>query len=61
MTTALEDLLVRHVQAGTIPGAVAVLGTTEFGTVDPVHEVIACRDRPAAIFPARALKEHKTT
>jgi glutamate/tyrosine decarboxylase-like PLP-dependent enzyme len=27
--------------------AVAVLGTTEFGTVDPVHEVIACRDRAA--------------
>ena len=24
---------------------VAVLGSTEFGTVDPVHEVLACRDR----------------
>ena len=27
--------------------AVAVLGTTEFGTVDPVHEVIGCRDAHA--------------
>ena len=27
MTTALEDLLLRHVDAGTIPGAVAVLGS----------------------------------
>ncbi|HEX8509376.1 MAG TPA: serine hydrolase domain-containing protein [Propionibacteriaceae bacterium] len=26
MTTALEELLVRHVQAGTVPGAVALLG-----------------------------------
>jgi len=29
MTSALEDLLVRHVEAGTIPGAVAVLGSGE--------------------------------
>ena len=28
--------------------AVAVFGTTEFGTIDPVHEVIACRDACAA-------------
>ena len=27
--------------------AVAVLGTTEFGTIDPVHEVVASRDRAA--------------
>ena len=27
--------------------AVAVLGTTEFGTIDPVHEVVASRDRHA--------------
>jgi glutamate/tyrosine decarboxylase-like PLP-dependent enzyme len=27
--------------------AVAVLGSTEFGTIDPVHEVVACRDRAA--------------
>ena len=27
MTTALEGLLLRHVEAGTIPGAVAVLGS----------------------------------
>jgi CubicO group peptidase (beta-lactamase class C family) len=29
MTSALEDLLVRHVQEGTMPGAVAVLGSGE--------------------------------
>jgi glutamate/tyrosine decarboxylase-like PLP-dependent enzyme len=28
--------------------AVAVLGTTEFGTIDPVHDVVASRDRVAA-------------
>ena len=28
--------------------AVAVLGTTEFGTIDPVHEVVDVRDRLAA-------------
>jgi len=27
--------------------AVAVLGTTEFGTIDPVHEVVASRERAA--------------
>ena len=29
MTTALEELLVRHIEAGTIPGAVALLGSGE--------------------------------
>jgi CubicO group peptidase (beta-lactamase class C family) len=29
VTTALEDLLVRHVEAGTIPGAVAMLGSQD--------------------------------
>ncbi len=33
VTTALKDLLVRHVQAGTIPGAVAVLGSGEVEVV----------------------------
>ena len=31
--TALEDLLVRHVEAGTIPGAVAVLGSGDVAVV----------------------------
>jgi CubicO group peptidase (beta-lactamase class C family) len=31
--TALEDLLVRHVEAGTIPGAVAVLGSGDVEVV----------------------------
>jgi glutamate/tyrosine decarboxylase-like PLP-dependent enzyme len=45
MTQMLEEL-----QAGRRPvlAAVAVLGTTEFGTIDPVHEVVAARDRFAA-------------
>ena len=29
MNTALEELLVRHIEAGTIPGAVALLGSGE--------------------------------
>ena len=33
VTTALEDLLVRHVEAGTIPGAVAVLGSGDVEVV----------------------------
>jgi len=33
VTTALEDLLVRHVEAGTIPGAVAVLGSDDVEVV----------------------------
>jgi CubicO group peptidase (beta-lactamase class C family) len=36
--TALEDLLVRHVEAGTIPGAVAVLGS---GDVEVVASGVA--------------------
>jgi CubicO group peptidase (beta-lactamase class C family) len=33
VTTALEDLLVRYVEAGTIPGAVAVLGSHDVEVV----------------------------
>ena len=33
MTTALEELLRRHVEAGTIPGAVALLGTGDVAVV----------------------------
>jgi hypothetical protein len=29
VTTALEDLLARHVETGTIPGVVALLGRGE--------------------------------
>ena len=34
---------------------IGVLGTTEFGTIDPVHELIALRDRAAARGQAIAL------
>lgn len=45
---ALADMLARlQAQRRPVLMAVAVLGTTEFGTVDPVHEVVACRDRCA--------------
>jgi len=40
----LEDLRERR---RPVLLAVAVLGTTEFGTIDPVHEVVASRDRAA--------------
>src|SRR4051812_20168697 len=33
MTSALQDLLERHVASGTVPGAVASLGTAEPGIV----------------------------
>lgn len=33
MTTALEDLLLRHVESGTMPGAVAVLGSDDVEVV----------------------------
>jgi CubicO group peptidase (beta-lactamase class C family) len=41
VTTALEDLLVRHVEAGTIPGAVAVLWS---GDVEVVAAGVASID-----------------
>ncbi|WP_147653921.1 pyridoxal phosphate-dependent decarboxylase family protein [Vulcaniibacterium gelatinicum] len=45
---ALADMLARlQAQRRPVLMAVAVLGTTEFGTIDPVHEVVACRDRCA--------------
>ncbi|MBS0192820.1 MAG: pyridoxal-dependent decarboxylase [Proteobacteria bacterium] len=37
-----------HRQRRPVLTAVAVLGTTEFGTIDPVHEVLALRDEHAA-------------
>jgi CubicO group peptidase (beta-lactamase class C family) len=33
VTTALEDLLLRHIEAGTVPGAVALLGSGEADVV----------------------------
>jgi glutamate/tyrosine decarboxylase-like PLP-dependent enzyme len=36
-------------------GVIGVLGTTEFGTIDPVHELVALRDRSAARGQAFAL------
>ena len=33
MTSALQDLLERHVASGTVPGVVASLGTAEFKIV----------------------------
>jgi CubicO group peptidase (beta-lactamase class C family) len=33
VTSALEELLIRHVEAGTIPGAVALLGSGDVGVV----------------------------
>lgn len=45
---ALEGMLAQlHEQRRPVLMAVAVLGTTEFGTIDPVHEVVAIRDRYA--------------
>jgi glutamate/tyrosine decarboxylase-like PLP-dependent enzyme len=45
-TGALADML-ETLRDGRRPvlTAVAVLGTTEFGTIDPVHEVVALRER----------------
>ena len=40
----LEEL---NTQRRPVLATVAVLGSTEFGTVDPVHEVVACRERSA--------------
>jgi hypothetical protein len=33
VTTAVEDLLLRHIEAGTVPGAVALLGSGEADVV----------------------------
>ena len=44
LATMLAEL---HQQRRPVLMAVAVLGSTEFGTIDPVHEVVACRDRAA--------------
>ena len=46
---ALADMLAGlQARRQSVLLAVAVLGTTEFGTIDPVHEVVACRERLAA-------------
>jgi glutamate/tyrosine decarboxylase-like PLP-dependent enzyme len=43
---ALAKMLAElHLQRRPVLMSVAVLGSTEFGTIDPVHEVVACRDR----------------
>ena len=42
LASMLEDLRERR---QPVLMTVAVLGTTEFGTIDPVHEVVACRAR----------------
>jgi len=36
-----------HAQRRPVLMTVAVLGSTEFGTVDPVHEMVACREHSA--------------
>ena len=47
--TAFEQTLRGLDAAGASPLlAVAVFGTTEFGTIDPVHELVALRERRAA-------------
>ena len=47
--TAFEQTLRDLDAAGASPLlAVAVFGTTEFGTIDPVHELVALRERRAA-------------
>jgi len=48
-TGACERML-RELEAEDVSPllAIAVFGTTEFGTVDPVHELLALRDRRAA-------------
>jgi glutamate/tyrosine decarboxylase-like PLP-dependent enzyme len=48
-TAALDAMLDGlHARRRPVLLAVAVLGTTEFGTIDPVHDVVASRDRAAA-------------
>ncbi len=42
LATMLEEL---HASRQPVLATIAVLGTTEFGTIDPVHEIIALRDR----------------
>ncbi len=42
LATMLEDL---HARRRPVLATIAVLGTTEFGSIDPVHEVIALRER----------------
>jgi hypothetical protein len=45
VTTALEELLRRHIQAGTIPGAVALLGAGDVAVLaDGVAAVGAMRE-----------------
>lgn len=42
----LEDkVLAAHAKREAILAVVPVLGTTEYGTIDPVHEVVALRER----------------
>jgi glutamate/tyrosine decarboxylase-like PLP-dependent enzyme len=48
-TTACAEILRELEIKGVSPLlAIAIFGTTEFGTVDPVHELLALRDRCAA-------------
>ncbi|MCU7376013.1 pyridoxal-dependent decarboxylase [Paucibacter sp. O1-1] len=48
-TDALDDLVNRlRAERRPVLLTVAVLGTTEFGTIDPVHRILACRDQHAA-------------
>src|SRR5690606_20449035 len=43
---ALEDMLERcQRQQQPVLAVVGVIGSTEFGTVDPIHELVAARDR----------------
>jgi tyrosine decarboxylase len=43
---AFEDVVTQAFdEERAILGAVGVLGTTEFGTVDPIHEMVALRER----------------
>ena len=45
-TDALEEMLARcHRERQPVLMVVGVLGSTEFGTIDPLHELVAARDR----------------
>ncbi len=45
-TDALEDMLARcHRERQPVLMVVGVLGSTEFGTIDPLHELVDARDR----------------
>ena len=45
-TDALQEMLARcHRERQPVLMVVGVLGSTEFGTIDPLHELVAARDR----------------